>query len=89
MSKKGTANYDVLYKVRPMLDSLQEKCRDVAPEECHLIDKQVMPTKARCPIRQYLPNTLWDKWFLYMILVFILESKRILTRPSNFVKLVQ
>ena len=59
--RKGAPNYDVLCKVRPMFDSLQEKCRDVAPEACHSIDKQIIPTMARCPIRQYLPKKP-NKW---------------------------
>ena len=59
--RKGAPNYDVLDKVRPMFDSLQEKCRAVAPEEWHSIDKQIIPTMARCPIRQYLLNKP-NKW---------------------------
>ena len=54
--KKGAPNYDVLYKVRPMLGSLQEKCRNVAPEENHSIEEQIILTKSHCPIRQYLTN---------------------------------
>ena len=63
MPKKDSPNYDVLYKVRPLLDSLQEKCRSVPPEECHSIDEQYLPNKpnkwgikvwARCGISGFL-----------------------------------
>lgn len=54
--RKGSSEYDPLYKVRPMLDSVVEKCRNITPEECHSIDEQMVPTKARSSIRQYLPS---------------------------------
>lgn len=61
MPKKDSENYDVLYKVRPLLDLLHEKCLNTPHEECHAIDEQIIPTKSRCPIRQYLPNKP-NKW---------------------------
>lgn len=56
MPKRGEENFDVLYKVRPMIDSLVTKCRNLQQEECHSIDEQIIPTKSRSPIRQYLPK---------------------------------
>ena len=56
MPKQGEANYDKLYKVRPMLHSLVSKCRAVPSEEYHSIDEQVIPTKCRSSLRQYLPK---------------------------------
>lgn len=56
MPKQGEAEYDKLYKVRPMLQSLVSKCRSVPPEECHSVDEQMIPTKCRSSLRQYLPK---------------------------------
>ena len=56
MPKQGEANFDKLYKVRPMLESLVSKCRDVPQEQYHSIDEQMIPTKGRSSLRQYLPK---------------------------------
>ena len=55
MPKKGTPDFDHLYKVRPLVNSVVEKCRQAQQEECQSIDEQMIPTKSRSPIRQYLP----------------------------------
>ena len=49
-------NYDKLYKVRPVVDSVLKKCRQIPPEEVHCIDEQIIPTKGRSSIKQYLLN---------------------------------
>ncbi|XP_065668109.1 piggyBac transposable element-derived protein 2-like [Hydra vulgaris] len=54
MPKKGTADYDHLYKVRPIVQSILDMCRLVEQEECQFNDEQIISTKSRCPIRQYL-----------------------------------
>ena len=54
--KKDDDDYDPLYKVRPVLDSILIKCCGLIQEECQSIDEQMVPTKARAPIRQYLPS---------------------------------
>ena len=56
MPKQGEANYDKLYKLRPMLQSLVSKCKAVPSEEYHSIDEQMIPTKCRSSLRQYLPK---------------------------------
>ena len=56
MPKRTADNFDKLYKVRPLLDMLQTKCRKHPQEECHAVDEQIIPTKSRSGIRQYLPN---------------------------------
>ena len=55
MPKKGTPDFDRLYKVRPLVNSVVEKCRQAQQEECQSIDEQMILTKSRSPIRQYLP----------------------------------
>ena len=59
--KKDDDNYDPLYKVRPILDSVLINCHGLIQEECQSIDEQMVPTKARAPIRQYLPSKPY-KW---------------------------
>ena len=54
MPKKGEPDVDLLYKVRPIVNSLLQNCRKIQKEECQSIDEQIIPTKSRAPIRQYL-----------------------------------
>ena len=54
-------NYDKLYKVRPVVDLVLKKCRQIPREEVHCIDEQIIPTKGRSSIKQYLPNKP-NKW---------------------------
>ena len=54
-------NFDKLYKVRPVIDSLLEKCKQIPQEEHHSVDEQIIPTKSRTSLRQYLPNKP-NKW---------------------------
>ena len=56
MPKRGEVNFDRLYKVRPLLDCILESCRGIEQEEAHSIDEQIVPTKSKSSLRQYLPN---------------------------------
>ena len=56
MPKQGEENFDKLYKVRPMIKSILSNCRALSPEESHSVDEQMIPTKARSSLRQYLPK---------------------------------
>jgi len=47
---------DKLYKVRPVIDSVLEKCKKLEPEEYNSIDEQMIPTKSRSTIKQYMPK---------------------------------
>jgi len=46
-----------LFKVRPIINSLVEKCGQVPQEQYHSVDEQIIPTS----LRQYLPNKP-NKW---------------------------
>ncbi|KAL7631295.1 UNVERIFIED_CONTAM: hypothetical protein RMT77_018402 [Armadillidium vulgare] len=52
----NTSPYDKLYKLRPILDSVLEKCRSIELEEYHSIDEQIIPTKAKSALKQYNPK---------------------------------
>ena len=39
-----------------MIDSLLEKCKQIPQEGHHAVDEQIIPTKSRTSLRQYLPN---------------------------------
>ena len=56
MPKRGEVNFDRLYKVRPLLDCILESCGRIEQEEAHSIDEQIVPTKSKSSLRQYLPN---------------------------------
>ena len=48
--------YDKLFKVRPAIDSVLEKSKEVPMEEQYSIDEQIIPTKGRSPLKHYLPK---------------------------------
>ena len=63
MPKRGEYNFDRLYKVRSLLDCILEHCRTIEKEEAHSIDEQIVPTKSKSSLRQYLPNKQ-HKWVI-------------------------
>ena len=58
---KSDQNYDKLFKVRPVIDSVLDKSKSVPQEEVQLIDEQIIPTKSCCGIKQYMPKQP-NKW---------------------------
>jgi hypothetical protein len=52
------ANIDKLFKVRPLLQVVKQQCNNLEQEEFHSIDEQIIPTKGRSNIRQYVPKKL-------------------------------
>lgn len=44
------------FKVRPVFDSVCEKCRQLPEKENHSVDEQITPTKSHTSLKQYLPN---------------------------------
>ena len=61
MPKKGEPDFDLLYKVRPIVNILLENCRKIRQEECQSIDEKIIPTKSQARIRQYVPMKPY-KW---------------------------
>ena len=61
MPDRGSIDFNRLYKVRPLLDSVLSCCQKVPQEENQSIDEQIIPTKGRSSLRQYLPNKP-QKW---------------------------
>ena len=53
---KGDPKYDKLQKVRPVIESVLKKCKTIPPEERHSVDEQIIPTKCRSGVKQYLPK---------------------------------
>jgi hypothetical protein len=56
MPDRSCPNYDKLFKVRPLIDAVNDRCKLIQPEESHSVDEQIIPTKGRSSIRQYLPK---------------------------------
>ena len=63
MPKRGEYNFDRLYKVRSLLDCILQHCRTIEKEEAHSIDEQIVPTKSKSSLGQYLPNKQ-HKWVI-------------------------
>jgi hypothetical protein len=60
-TKTSPTDRDKLYKVRPLVDAVKKACNSLPTEEKHSIDEQVIPTKGRSAMRQYLPKKP-NKW---------------------------
>lgn len=58
---RSPMEYDKLYKVRPVINSVLEKCKALENEEYNSIDEQMIPTKCKSSIKQYLPKKT-HKW---------------------------
>lgn len=58
---RDSPEYDKLYKVRPLISHMQRACRSLPQTESQSVDEQIIPTKGRSPIRQYLPMKP-NKW---------------------------
>ena len=54
-------NYDKLFKVRPVIDYVLDKCKSVSQEKMQSVDEQIIPTKSRCWMKQYTPKKS-NKW---------------------------
>ena len=44
-----------------MIESVLNKCRNVEPEQYHAVDEQMIPTKTKNSMKQYLPKNP-HKW---------------------------
>ena len=60
---RGSRNYDKLYKVRLVISAVLNNCKKIPPEEKNSIDEEMIPTKCRSGLRQYLPKKP-HKWGL-------------------------
>jgi Transposase IS4 len=47
---------DKFFKVRPLLDAIRNRCRELAVEECVAVDEQMIPFKGRHSCKQYIPG---------------------------------
>ena len=56
VSNRKDPGYDYLFKIRPLLESLQQQCLQVTPDQRQSIDEQITPFKGRNQLRQYLPK---------------------------------
>ncbi|XP_043463998.1 piggyBac transposable element-derived protein 4-like [Leptopilina heterotoma] len=55
--KKGHAEYDKLYKIRPLVDTLSKTFQECwQPSENQSIDESMVKFKGRSSMKQYLPN---------------------------------
>ena len=52
----SSPQYDKLYKIRPVIESVLNKCRNVEPGQYNAVDKQMIPTKTKNSMKQYLPK---------------------------------
>ena len=69
----GTANYDPIYKVRPLITHLRKKFQDIPKYQNLCIDEQMVPYKGKTKLKQYIPNK--PKKFGYKL--FILAQVKV------------
>lgn len=56
MPRRGDANFDKLYKIRPLLDQINQKCQNNANNtKSQSIDESMVKFKGRSALKQYLP----------------------------------
>ena len=72
MAPSGDDNFDRLFKVRPLLDHLQEKYNSITMPQTLCIDEQMIPFKGKSTLKQYIPS----KPHKYGYKVFILCSNK-------------
>ncbi|XP_046662980.1 piggyBac transposable element-derived protein 3-like [Homalodisca vitripennis] len=54
--RRDDPNRDRLFKIRPLVDSLQETFRNLAKSEFLCIDEQIVPFKGKSGLKQYNPK---------------------------------
>ncbi len=53
---RNSSLYDILYRIRPILDSVVSKCQRLEPEEYHSLDEKIISTKCHSSLKQYNPR---------------------------------
>ena len=61
MVPRENPNFDKQFKVRPVLNSVLNKYQKLPQEQKQFLDEQIIPTKCRLGMRQYLPKKT-NKW---------------------------
>ena len=56
MHSRSSENHDPLFKVRPLIDSILVKFRDLEQEEYQYVDEQMIQTKSKSSMKQYIPK---------------------------------
>lgn len=57
MPKRGSNDFDKLYKLRPLIDHLNEKCKTAFQTSRYLsVDESMIAFKGRSKIKQYMPK---------------------------------
>lgn len=65
MKARNEENYDKLFKVRPLIDSLKENFSKIEPEDNNSVDEIMIPFKGRNSLKQYVKNKP-HKWGIKM-----------------------
>lgn len=61
MEPANSPQQDKLFKLRPVIDRIRNKCRSLGQEEYNSIDEQIIPSKFRSSVKQYMPKNP-NKW---------------------------
>ncbi|KAL4104266.1 hypothetical protein QTP88_019575 [Uroleucon formosanum] len=56
LPERNNADYDKLYKVRPLCEQILNIIRNIPKEEQLAVDEQIIPTKSRTSLKQYNPK---------------------------------
>ena len=56
MNPEYSCQKDKLFKLRPVIDSFRDKCRFLEQEEYQSIDEQIITSKFRTYLKQYMPK---------------------------------
>lgn len=73
---------DRLFKVRPIIESVRKRCRELIPEKILSVDEQIIPLRAKFNIKQYVKGKCLIKIFiLYFSSMLFLNFKVLSSTP--------
>jgi hypothetical protein len=62
LSARNDGNYDRLFKIRPLVDKLVSKCRNIPLHgQIFSVDEQIVPSKGKSSLKSYNPEKA-HKW---------------------------
>lgn len=69
MPKRGERGFDKLYKLRPLIESLNKKCKRLHLPCRHMsVDESMVGFKGRCSMKQYMPMKPTKRGFKIWVL---------------------
>ena len=56
LPSREAPDFDPFFKIRPVLESVRQECRNISADEYQSVDEQIIPFKGRSSLKQYVPK---------------------------------